>query len=242
MIVRNEPLSFYVDKLKNGEYFSQGMYGDGEWIGIFHERVGRENAEHTIYSKELCDELEKSLEFKADNFFFSSPKVLDTNEVFGPNKIDNFLKSKGLEIEFYEKDMWDKEMKSGGLVGFINQLRKMNVVVVGNKALSKLDFLMYDKFIEISYPNCYLDGTLERAVEECLSYGKPAVYLFSAGLPAALAVQQLHGRIPNSFFIDVGSIWDTFVGIGAQRGFRSELYADEEKYNAWKKMYADAII
>lgn len=243
MIVRNEPLSFYIDKLKNGEYFSQGMYGDGEWIAIFKSRVGGENAEHTKYTPELCNALRTSLTFKEQNFLFSTPAGLKDRRAsgIGEQVIDACLKEVGVEIEFYEKDMWDKEMKSGGLVDFINQLRKMNVVVIGNQALSKLDFLRYDKFIEISYPNCYLDGSLTKAVEECLAYGKPGVYLFSAGLPAVLAVQQLHGKIPNSFFIDCGSIWDTFVGIGAQRGFRSELYADEEKYNAWKKLYTDAI-
>jgi len=127
MKVRNEPLQFYVDKLKNGEYFSQGMYGDAEWLCIFKSRIGGKNAEDTIYTKELCEELEQSLKFKSDNFFFSSPEILKDGALtgIGERAIDYVLKSLGVDIEFYEKDMWDKEMKTGGLIPFINQLRKI---------------------------------------------------------------------------------------------------------------------
>jgi hypothetical protein len=44
------------------------------------------------------------------------------------------------------------------------------------------------------------------------NYGHPGVYLFSAGMAANVFVADLHGIIPNSFFIDVGHIWDVFVG------------------------------
>ena len=115
----------------------------------------------------------------------------------------------------------------------IMQLRKMNVVVISNKALRKLDFLKYDKFIEIGYPNCYLDGSLQKAYVEAIDYGKPAVYILACGIPAILLAQWLHGKIENSWFIDMGSIWDTFVGIGAQRPTRAYLYSHPEEYKEW---------
>ena|SRR3990167_9426795 len=233
MTVLNKPLDWYIEKIKNKEYFSQGMFGDGEWEAIFHTRVGLSNAEETKYTPELCAELKKSLHFKADNFFFSVPQGLDRPEVFGPSRINNFLRLEGLNIEFYEKDMWDQAMKSGELKKFIDLLRTQNVCIISNKALRGLHFLGYDKFIEISYPNCYLDGSLDRAYDEAIAYGKPGVYIIAAGLPAALLVQKLHGKIPNSWFLDLGSIWDGFVHIGAQRGFRAALYEDKKKYFEW---------
>lgn len=233
MKVRNEPLQFYIDKINRKEYFSQGMYGDGEWLGIFHERVGGMNAESTIYERSLCDALEESLRFQDPNFFFSSPKDLDRPEVFGPVRIDKWLQAHGLDIEFYEKDMWDKAMKDGTLRDFIDILYGHHIVYVSNKALRKLDFI--DHFIEIPYPNCWEHR--ERIKEELLAHNQPGIYLFSCGLPAAVFVQDVHGKIPESFLLDVGSIFDTFVGIGAQRGFRSELYSNPIKYEAWKRQY-----
>lgn len=241
MVIHEKPLEFYIEKLKNEEYFSQGMFGDGEWIAIFQERLGRTNAEGTIYDPQLCEDLINSLKFKSDNFFFSTPSGIKS--IMGEIHIDNFLRTKEVKVEFYEKDMWDLAMKSGELVNFMNQLRQMRVVLIGNSALRQMEkWLNYDAFFEISYPNCYLDGSLDEAVRNCLAYGQPAVYFFSAGLPAALAVQKLHGQIPNSWFLDVGSIWDTFCRIGAQRGFRAELYADPERYSEWLKKYEDAIV
>lgn len=242
MVVHDMPLEWYTNKLANKEYFSMGMYGDGEWMAIFKDRVGFGNAENTIYTPELCEELRESLKFKSDNFLFSSPAILksakDTH--IGEKKIDETLKEIGADVEFYEKDMWDREVRSGGLLPFIKQLQKMNVVIISNEALRGLTFLKYDHFVEIPYPNCHLE--MDRVVNECLDYGKPGVYLIAAGLPAALFAQKLHDRIPSSWFLDLGSIWDAFVGIGAQRGWRGEMYADEVKYNNWKQLYAEATV
>ena len=241
MTIHNKPLEFYVDKLKNNEYFSLGCYCDGEWIGIFHERVGGENSEGTKYTQELCDALAGSLNFKSDNFFFSSAEVLKNVAWtgIGEARIDRYLEEHGLNIEFYEKDMWDKAMKECAMQTFITQLRKMNVCIVSNRHLMRLHFLNYDYFIEIGYPNCY--DEIDRVVDQCLRYGKSGVYLISAGLPAALIAQKLHNQIPNSWFIDCGSIWDSFVGIGAQRGWRAELYSNKEKYDNWLKMSLEGI-
>src|SRR3990167_1606830 len=100
---------------------------------------------------------------------------------------------------------------------------------VRHKYLRALNFFSYNHFIEIGYPNCYNDGTFNKAYDAAIAYGKPSVYLISCGLSAALLVQKLHGKIPDSWFIDCGSIWDIYCGIGAQRGSRNELYSNKEK-------------
>lgn len=235
MKITSHPLQWYIDKLKNNEYFSIGMYGDGEWIGMFKERVNRANAEETIYTPELCKALEESMHFKSDNFYFSTPEGLKNAQHtgIGENKMDEWLKYRELDIEFIEKDCWNYWATHSLLGPFIKQLREMNVCIISNKALRGLHFLGYDKFIEIGYPNCYTDGSLDRAYEEAINYGKPGVYLIAAGLPATLLVQKLHNKIPNSWFLDLGSIWDAFVHIGGQRGWREELYKDKKKWIEW---------
>lgn len=234
MIVHDYPINWYIDKLQRGEYFSMGMYGDGEWLGIFHDRIGGKNAEETLYTQELCDELEASLVFDGGEipFLFATGKGLEHHSVLG-NKIDEYLESKGLNIEFVEKDMWDREVREMRFAPFIKQLRQMNVVIVSNKALRELDFLLYDHFMEVGYPNCHED--VDRAVQECVVYGKPSVFLVCMGLPGALFVQKLHGKVPQSFILELGSVWDIFVGIGAQRGWRQELYANPAAWEAHKQ-------
>ena len=130
-------------------------------------------------------------------------------------------------MEFYEKEVWDLAMKACELQEFWKSLK--NVVFIGNKYHRGLTFLNYEHFIEIGFPNCYTDGSWERAYEEAMAHGKPGIYLVSGGLSTALLIQRLHGKIPNSCFLDLGSIWDVFVGIGAQRGFRNYMYEDKER-------------
>ena len=44
------------------------------------------------------------------------------------------------------------------------------------------------------------------------------------------------------FAIDMGSTWDSFVGIGGQRAWRGQLYSDPRKYQAWLDLYKEALL
>jgi hypothetical protein len=232
MIVHNRPIEWYVDKLKNREYFSQGMYGDAEWLCIFHTHIGGVNAENTVYTQELCDALEKSISYKSDTFLFSVPAILGHPSVGMSDKIDKIT-----QIEFVEKDMWDVESRLGGLVEFIKQLKTMRTCIISNKVLRELSFLDCHNFIEVSYPNCF--DELESVMERVSLVGDDCVYLISAGLPAAIIAQQIHSKYTRIFALDLGSIWDAFVGIGSQRGWRGELYASKTKHREWKNLYRE---
>lgn len=238
MIILNYTLQHYIDKLANNEYFSLGMLGDGEFQCIFKEAFGNNfdaNCEGTIYSDKLSAEMLGSLKFNSPNFYFAAPdtfKKVSEYYVY-EKKMDELLEGLKIEIEFHEKNVWNTAMCNAELGPLIKQLRKMNVVIISNKALRKLDFLKYDKFIEIGYPNCYSDGTLDKAYTKAIKYGKPAVYILACGIPAILLAQKLHNKIKDSWFIDMGSIWDTFIGIGKQRPTRRYLYSHPEEYKEW---------
>jgi hypothetical protein len=237
----NNQLQFYIDKLENNEPFSIGMYGDGEWQCIFNEFGNRfkQNCEGTMYSKELTEQMINSLRFRDKNFYFATDDFAKSKMDDYNKMIDMVLKKLDAHIDFVDKHVWHKEMCEGNLNGFIKALLKKNVCVVSNKMLRGLTFLKYDKFIEVDYPNCF--GDLDRAVEECLNYGKEGVYIFACGIPATLFVQALHGTIPNSWFLDLGSIWDSFVGIGGQRPTRREWYKHPETWKEWRDKTLEGI-
>jgi hypothetical protein len=226
MNIKNYELSWYIDKIKNNEHFSLGMYGDGEVqciLNSFGDRF-KENCEGTLYTKELSKAMAESLKFKAPNFYFSASE--DLRSLGYDKKLDQIT-----DIEFVEKDMWHKAMCAGGLYPLIEEFRKHNVCIIGNENLKKLTFLNYDKFIDIGYPNCF--EKLEQTKKEILDYGKEGIYVFACGIPATLFVQSVHDQIPNSWFLDLGSIWDGFCGIGGQRPTRRELYKHPETWLEW---------
>ncbi|GAG77896.1 unnamed protein product, partial [marine sediment metagenome] len=152
--------------------------------------------------------------------------------------LDNYI-----NIEAYERDMiLDDLARDAGLFPLINQLQKMDVVIIGPRPLRRLHFLNRKHFVQISSPNLHLEFKQDRkrlsgidwAVEDALEYGKPAVYLVSAGVSAAVIIDRLHDEIPDSFFIDCGSIWDAFVGIGEQREWRANLYDNPIALAEWE--------
>lgn len=227
-------IDFYIDKLKNNEPFSIGMYGDGEWQCIFNKwgRKFKENCEKTVYTKELTDAMVESLKFNSPNFYFATDDFSLSGMGEYNKMIDEVQELLKIDIDFVNKHIWHVAMYEARLTEFIKALLEKNVCIVSNKMLRGLTFLKYDKFVEIDYPNCYKD--LERATKECLDYGKEGIYIFACGIPATLFVQRLHNKIPNSWFLDLGSIWDAFVGIGGQRPTRREWYLNPEEWKQWR--------
>ncbi len=235
MKIHEYPIAWYTAKLSLGEHFSMGMYGDAEWLCVFKNKIGGRNAENTIYTGPLCDALAESLNYENPAFLFSTPEVLRTPEFADfASRIDALT-----SIEFVEKDCWDLEVRTGGLVDFIKQLQSMKTCVISNTHLRRLAFLGYDEFIEVSYPNCF--DEVGPVVEQAIEIGPGYVYLISAGLPAALIAQRIQIALGDVFALDLGSIWDAFVGIGAQRGWRKEIYEDEAKYAEWKELYRECL-
>jgi len=230
MIIHDYPIDWYVDKLNNKEPFSLGMFGDGEWQCIFNAYGDRfsANCEGTIYSQELTRQMNESLKFKSDNFYFAAPDTFQ--------KVPEYFHYEGMvdkitDVEFVEKNMWNKAMYEAKLYPLIKALRDKNLCIISNSALRDLTFLDYDHYIGIDYPNCF--PQLEETTQKILDYGREGVYLFACGIPASLFVQAVHGKIPNSWFIDLGSIWDGFVGIGGQRATRREFYLHPETWLEW---------
>jgi hypothetical protein len=236
-------IGYYVDRLRAGERFAMAGYSDAEWYCILRYCLGKKTGLGQILDGTTGDKLLKVLQLRADdsNFLFAMPKCLWTmkdckNAGIG-DLIEGLLTNYGLDITFYERDMvTDSLASTAGLFPFIDQLKQMDVVVIGNRKLRGLDFLNYKHFVEITSPNLHLqtDG-IQNAVDDAKSYGKPAVYLVSAGVSAALIISELWGQISDSFFIDCGSIWDAFVGIGGQRAWRGRLLNNPSDLAAWKR-------
>jgi hypothetical protein len=231
------PVSWYLDKMARGEHFSIAMFGDGEWQCIANAVLQDryiQNAEKTEYTPKLSQAMAESLKFDQPNCYFAVP---DTFRTYAPMKcyetsIDRICDKLRVKINFVEKNCWNRAMCEAKMYPIISEFRKHNVCIVSNKMLKGLTFLKYDKFVEVGYPNCYAD--LERATDECLEYGKSGIYLFACGIPAALFVQRLHGKIKDSWFLDLGSIWDGFAGIGGQRPTRREFYRHPDEWKKWR--------
>ncbi len=232
MNIVNRSIDWYIDRLKNNQPFSIAHYGDGEWTAVLKQKVGGENAEGTIYTEALCDELARTLEYKADNFFIATPDDLKYIGMSG--QVDDYLKQRGMGIEFHEKDVWNKAAVEGELGPFIKELRNRgnSISIISNEAMRGLYFLNYEYFVDVGYPNAY-ESIKDSDFND---YADTAdVFIVAAGLAGPCIVRRLHERCGNEkFIIEVGSIFDAFVGMGGQRGWRDEMYINPRKVMEWR--------
>ena len=239
MIVQ-KPIEFFIAKLKANKTFSMVGYSDAEWFSVLKYRIGDTTGLGQLIDTKTGDRLREVLVRRANEpkFLFAVPNCLWEISCYVGNSIGPQIEEviKDLGITFYERDMLtDTLAEQANLYPFIHQLQQMDTVVIGPEQLRGLDFLGYKHFIEISTPNLHMEHNgIENTVQRVMDYGKPAVYLVSAGVSAAITIDALHNKIPSSFFIDCGSIWDAFVGIGGQREWRRKLYSNPEALAKWR--------
>lgn len=240
MRIHEQDINWYVGRLADKDYYSFAGYSDAEWYCILKERVGGTTAAGQVidaaHGERLMDIIRRR--HKDKRFLFAVPKCLRGLPAFVNGEIDWLLGREDIRMEAYERDMvTDTLAEQAGLFPFVDQIRSMPAVMIGNAGLrGMVSLLRLRHFVEISTPNLHLEpGGIERAVEQTLSYGEPGVYLVSAGVSAAVIIDMLHDKIKNSFFLDCGSIWDAFVRIGGQRAWRAELYADKGRWNEWMR-------
>lgn len=212
-------LQYYVDKLKNGEKFSLARYGDGEMYCMWGKKG--QNSNGCRYSPELREALLDSMKHKDDpTFIYGMQRVL-------PRDRERFEKEYP-DIEFYDTEIFSEAVANGELYPLIEQLRKMNLVIIGNKsimpAISKL-FPPNGKvcmFYEVPPSNAFdSKPKIIPLEEEC-------VYLFSCGMAANAFVSELHGKI-NGWLIDIGHIFDPFVGNMSRCDLEGKTLEDIEK-------------
>ena len=256
MIIHNEPIEFYINKLKNGEYFSNPGFSDAEWLAMEKTRIrpnenngiGNRTGGGQLYTEEIGDALREAFEVSDENYYKMVPAAMyEENWVYGKGRMKKFMDILGTPEKdrvFYERDqITDDLAKEKGLNPLIKQLRVMDTVFISNKFIRNIKYFMpYKHFIEIPKLDVYEEeGWLNKYTKKVLDYGKPAVYIFSAGFAAAPFIGRLHGKIPNSFFLDLGSMWDCFCGIGNQRGWRQELYANQIHWWDWIETNLEGI-
>lgn len=229
--------------MARSEPFSFAGYSDAEWCCMMARRVGERTGFgqviDTAHGKRLLDVLRRRC--NDPRWITAVPGCLPDLPEFCDLQAQRFLERAGVRLEAHERDgVLDDCARKANLFPLINQLRRMRTVVVGNHALRPLKeqgVVDYAGFVGTSSPNLHLEpGGIEAAVHAALSLADgPTVYCVSAGVSAAVILDLLHDRLRDCWLLDVGSIWDAFVGIGGQRRWRQRLYASPNAMRRWRE-------
>lgn len=204
--MRSYSLQSYVDKMKRGERFSLARYGDGEFYCMWGKKG--QNSNGCKYTEELRQALYDSMNHQYDpTFIYGMQRILPHDRARAEKEYP--------ETDWHDTEIFSEAVAEGKLYPLIEQLRKMPLVVICNHDVSDairkiIPGREINKIIPIRRSNAYEDRKL--VVNECLKYkDEERVYLFSCGMAANAFISELHGKV-DGWLIDVGHIWDPFVG------------------------------
>lgn len=240
-LVRKD-IHYYVDRLARGQYYCFPGYSDAEWYCMLGHRLGTTTGLGQIIDKQHGSRLLDVLKCRHldSRWLFAMPESLWTDvAATRGGEIEEFLSLHKLVPKIYERDsVTDDLARNAGLYPFIKQVRKVRPYIIGPERLHKLTFLNYERHFEIETPNLHLSpGGIGRTVELVIASNPnkvPRVYLISAGVSAPIIIDRLYEHCPDGFYLDCGSIWDAFVGLGKQRQWRADLYANRRQLKLWK--------
>jgi len=217
--MKSYKLQHYVDKLKRGETFSFARYGDGEMYCMWGKRGGNSNG--CRYSPELRAGLLDSMKHKNDpTFIYGMQRVLPQDRTRMENEYP--------DVDWHDSEFLGEAVASGELYPFIEQLKKMPLTFIANASIRPFVAKEFPgaQFIEVPASNAFDTPPPFLMIDN-------RVYLFSCGMAANAFISQFHGS-GNRWLIDVGHIWDPFVGNMSRCDLEGKTKEDIDK-NLWEK-------
>jgi len=214
MKVKNPGLSYYVSRIESGYPFSFVRFGDGEWTaGILRDR------NRTTSGSQALDipELQKDMRRVFTNCHVARNYIPSLRPTSLKPEVETWLEGnvpKG--VVWHDCRVFYLNSAHGKLFPFIDALQHLDIpiVLVGPVRLWTLRFsglLPEAKLIVTPDVDCYvLKGQL---IEQILNIKQPACIMFTAGPAAKVMIHQLYPVIGHhSYLLDLGSLWDVYVG------------------------------
>ncbi len=239
--IHKEPLSWYIDKLRRKEPFTSLLWGDGEFYVARRTRTGNVMQHGEVITREMETEMRLSLEDTSlDIYRGTDDSLLNWQNYGGRDVAQVRVISEGVECllrEFplhawYDGTVWEIAAMEGKLGPLLRVIEERKGVMVANPALMDCQLptrtLSKYHFIGIPNQNAYqeINKLEDIATGALLERGDDCLCVVCAGFTTIPLAMRLRKRVPDATFLDLGSTFDIFAGIGAQRGWRGELYAN----------------
>lgn len=205
-------LNYYLERIKNKQYFSFCRYGDGEWNCI--QGIKGANCDHHEYFPEMGKDLLKSIhtakQFSPADYFIGIQNLAKRVNADIINSTFEDLPWLSSYCDPHNSDVFHEASARGELPNILNALNTIPVVIIGPKRLRNLSkYIPYVNFIEVPLVNCYLDK--KRILEELKACPTKGVYSFSSSMLTEPLIAELYLLKPESFLIDFGSVWDILI-------------------------------
>lgn len=262
MTVTRHELDWYVGRLDRGEPTVSLLYGDGEFRAADRSSIGDRLQNDERATEQLCLELRKSLLPRWDGPDLvrgTDPYVLDW-ETYPGNDVefvrDASERAQGVlrevrdpsstrhgqdtripftPIDWADGRVWDDAVRAGGLGPLVRWVRARRVCVVGCDALANPVATVWGpRTTFVAVPGKDAAAVLDATDHRVRHAGRHDAWLLCCGLSAIPLAMRLRRAFDGATVLDLGSTFDVFFGLGAERGWRAELYSNP-------KLLADVV-
>ena len=234
----NEFLHEICEKLQNEIPFAFSRWGDGEWASLTHNYIdidkndslvdvaplystlteeGKANIDGNIFYKDLGNRLKEIVSIEQDYYmgYMNTPFT-----TMGGDPIHNIMKY-DYPQKWVNSDILHGFSAREGLSYLCELFETIHVVYIGNKTLKALPFI--NEFVEIPYNNVWVEyeNVLDK-IKSLIDDTQHKTFLFSSGMATNVFVDDLWKYNKNNTYMDVGSVFDPYVG-RKTRGYHHNL-------------------
>lgn len=228
------PIDWYVKRLGLGLPTSFSRWGDGEWRSVLAEndacwerlrsitpawRKGKTNKSGHSFPTKMGEEMRAMLRSRPKHILllanrYGNPKS-PMPQIGLARWIKEWLTANGLDdLPWGPADTIVRALYRMEFEPFMDVLQDKRILLVGPGHLKGLDVIPVDEFIGIPPRDAYkaIDTLFKQINHYCEKAGEPVTVSISMGPASPLLIERLTRECPSHSFMDLGSIWDGFVG------------------------------
>jgi hypothetical protein len=206
------PAEHYLQLIKDNKPFSFSRFGDGEVICMFHTWFDR-NCDGSIFLPELVEPMKDIFRNQLGYYHCLLYCSFDHNG----DLFRKFLEETCPDLPLFDGEIWQELSFSGRITEFVETISEYDCVFVGGSHMTNIPLVKgFNKYPHhLPVPDIdsfkHFDGILREILFQYVS-GK-RMFLFSAGYTTKILIETLFPHIGHdTFLIDVGSLFDPYVG------------------------------
>ena len=220
IVHKHKPLDHYIGYIRDGRSFVFSRWSDGEWAALLGLRApNHRNCDGHHFFEAMGREMRAVLKSNPPyQLAFGSL----TLKVY-PAQTLAFCERHLPDREWEDADLFHHISHGGSMPKLLEALQGRRIVMVGPSRLEGLAKYGLKKIQHVRIPerDCYLQlgRIFSQTVQKLAASSEPAVCCISAGMPAELLIDKLWHRFGDRHaLLDMGSVWDPYVGHYSRSG------------------------
>ncbi len=204
--------------------------GEGEFSFLLERKSANDRE---VYTEAARQDLERVLDISKERYVYLSTIIGTPSHLGSRDLCDKAMKylqdrragTNGNAVMFYGllNDVYSKrglrdQFGRDDLIEFLSFIKRNrdDIAFIGGEHLTATQ--PYVGAVKTIFVTPTLGATcwLEKIEQNILSAPRHKYYFFSCGIAGNALIARLHSKLPEAKLIDIGSFWDTLLGIGTR--------------------------